>query len=44
MLLVTGDRKWQLLEQERSTAISRRLPVRQLLVQERTPVAIYWAP
>jgi 6-phosphogluconolactonase len=42
ILLVTGDRKWQVLEQERVPAISRRLPVHQLFVQERTQVGIYW--
>jgi len=42
ILLATGDRKWQLLEQERVPTLSRRLPVHQLFIQERTPVAIYW--
>ena len=42
VLLATGDRKSQLIEQESVPVASRHLPVQQLLVQQRTPVAIYW--
>jgi 6-phosphogluconolactonase len=44
VLLVTGERKWQLLQHEQVTATSLGLPVHQLLAQRHTPVTVYWCP
>jgi 6-phosphogluconolactonase len=42
-LLVTGDRKWMLLEQQLEGSASP-LPVRALLRQQVAPLSIWWAP
>jgi 6-phosphogluconolactonase len=42
VLLATGDRKLQLIEQEGVPAVSKRLPLHHLLVQQRVPVQVYW--
>jgi 6-phosphogluconolactonase len=44
LLLVTGERKWQLLQHEQVAATSHHLPVHQLLGQRHTPVTVYWSP
>jgi len=44
VLLATGDTKWKLIQQERVRDTSKNLPVRQLMMQQRVPVEIYWAP
>jgi 6-phosphogluconolactonase len=44
LLMVTGERKWQVLHQEQDAATSMHLPVHQLLSQRRTPVTVYWSP
>jgi 6-phosphogluconolactonase len=44
VLLVTGERKWQLLRQEHGADTSLHLPIHQLLAQRHTPVTVYWSP
>jgi 6-phosphogluconolactonase len=44
LLLVTGERKWHLLQQEQVAATSAHLPIHQLLAQRQTPVTVYWSP
>jgi 6-phosphogluconolactonase len=43
-LLVTGQRKWQVLQQAQDPATSAHLPVQQLLLQRLAPVTVYWCP
>jgi 6-phosphogluconolactonase len=43
-LLVTGERKWQVLQHEWDPATPVHLPVHQLLSQRQTPVTVYWSP
>lgn len=44
LLLVTGERKWQLLQHEQVETTSLHLPVHELLAQRHTPVTVYWCP
>jgi 6-phosphogluconolactonase len=44
VLLVTGERKWQLLQNEQVETTSLHLPVHTLLAQRHTPVTVYWCP
>ena len=44
VLLVTGERKWQLLQHEQVETTSLHLPVHELLAQRHTPVTVYWCP
>lgn len=43
-LLVTGERKWALLEQQLDPAPSPGLPVHALLAQRRAPLTVFWSP
>lgn len=43
-LLVTGERKWQVLHQEQDPAKAAHLPVQQLLAQRLAPVTVFWCP
>lgn len=44
VLLVTGDRKWDLLQRELDAGRTAHLPVRALLAQDSAPLTVYWAP
>lgn len=44
LLLVTGERKWNLLLQELDDACTRHLPVRALLTQRLSPLTVCWSP
>jgi 6-phosphogluconolactonase len=44
VLLVTGERKWQILQHEWDPTTQVHLPVHQLLSQRQTPVTVYWSP
>jgi 6-phosphogluconolactonase len=44
VLLVSGERKWQLLQHEWDPATQVHLPVHQLLSQRQTPVTVFWSP
>lgn len=43
-LLVTGERKWALLEQQLHAARAQGLPVHALLAQRRAPLTVFWSP
>ena len=43
ILLVTGERKWTLLQQQ-TTGAAPALPVRALLRQELVPLTVFWSP
>lgn len=43
-LLVTGERKWALIEEALGAAPSRNLPVSALLLQRSVPLTVYWSP
>ena len=43
MLLATGTRKQQVLDEQLEGMVTP-LPVRELLVQEKVPLSIWWSP
>ncbi|MCP5144105.1 MAG: 6-phosphogluconolactonase [Gammaproteobacteria bacterium] len=44
VLMVTGERKWEVLQQALQPGPAMDLPVRTVLHQTTAPLAIYWAP